>query len=133
MAYSSVVSGVGSWAGIANTCFATYSYNCMYYADNERVDRLIDNTNDIAGRIDDVSNLADARVYIMHGTEDKTVDPDAANIMSQYYAEYLTDHGNQLVMNTELHSTHAIQSDHTGTECGTTNKELYIENCDYDR
>ncbi len=80
-----------------------------------------------------MSNLADARVDIMHGTEDKTVDPDAANIMSQYYAEYLSDHGNQLVMNTELPSTHAIQSDHTGTECGTTNKELYIENCDYDR
>lgn len=124
---------MGSWAGVANTCFASYFCNCMYFADFERAEALIRNTEQIAGRIDDVSHLANDRVYIVHDTEDKTVDPDAANVMSEYYAEYLADHGNQLVMNVDMPSTHAIQSDHTGTECGTTNKDLYIENCDYDR
>ncbi len=133
VAYSSLISGMGSWAGVANTCFASYSYFCLYYADFERVQSLIKNTEEIAGRIDDVANLARDHVYIMHGSEDTTVDTDAAQLMSDYYAEYLDDHGNQLVLNLDIPSTHAVQSDHTGTACGTTNNDLFIENCDFNR
>ncbi len=124
---------MASWAGLANTCFASYMYNCMYFADFERVESLIKNTEDMAGRIDDVSNLATARVYIMHGTEDNVVDPDAALLMSDYYAEYVNDYDSQVVLNMDVPSTHAVQSDHTGTECGHTNRDLYVENCDLDR
>jgi len=33
---------------------------------------------------------------------------------------------------TDTKSSHAIVSDHAGTSCGVTNRDVYIENCGYD-
>ena len=47
--------------------------------------------------------------------------------------QVLSDPSSQLFSKTDLPSNHAVISDHTGTDCGTLNRDLYIENCDYDR
>ncbi len=116
-------------SGVANTCFASYAYNCLYYADFEDVQHLIENTEEMADRIDDVANLATDRVYILHSLDDMVTDPDAAQLMSEYYAEYVDDHDSQVVLNRDIPCTQApIQSD----EWERTNSDINIEDCVYD-
>lgn len=73
------------------------------------------------------------RVYIFQGTRDSIVDPKAANVIYDFYSEFLTDPGSQMLLKDDIACTHAVVSDHTGTECGETNEDIYIENCDFDR
>ncbi len=63
MGYSSVVSGMGSWAGIADLCFAEGGFLCMYSPYLISADTLLDDARGLAdeGRIDPVEDAADAR------------------------------------------------------------------------
>ena len=59
--------------------------------------------------------------------------PPAADKLVEFYENYLTDSSTQLVAKTDLGASHAVVSDHAGTNCGHSDNELYIENCDYNR
>ncbi len=63
MGYSSVVSGMGAWAGLANLCYAELGLLCMYLPYLTNADKLVQDTDDLAGQglIDPVENVADDR------------------------------------------------------------------------
>ena len=70
-----------------------------------------------------------SRVYVVHGTKDTTVHPPASEKIIEFYNNFMFEGvGSKL----DLGATHAVVSDHVGTNCGHSDHELYIENCDFD-
>lgn len=63
VAYSSVVSGMGSWAGIVNLCYDHWNLMCLTVPSMINVGKLTDDTDDLASSsdVDDTSNLASAK------------------------------------------------------------------------
>jgi len=99
VAYSSVIKGVGSFAGVADTCFATYGFSCMTLPLLENANELIKNVEELEDddRVDPISNIADHRVYIYHGNEDQVVLPGAADVVEEFYEEFISTSGNIMV------------------------------------
>lgn len=59
--------------------------------------------------------------------------PEASDKIAEYYESYLSNPSIDLVKKMDLPSTHAVVSDHVGTNCGHSDDRLYLENCDFDR
>ena len=57
-------------------------------------------------------------MYIFHGTRDTTVFPGNADNMEEYYINYLSDSSSQIKMKTDIGASHAVVSDHYGSNCG---------------
>lgn len=134
VAYSSVISGSATWAGVPYLCFSHNMYGCMTMPSYVSVDTLIADTDkfEADGEIDPVSNLADARVYVFHGTEDTTVKPASSEKIQEFFNHYVDAGLGSVVSKLDLGATHAVVSDHVGTNCGHSDHELYIENCQFD-
>ncbi len=133
--YSETIEAVGSWAGVAPLCYAFYFLGCIETPSLVSPSLLTLETELLAdlNRIDEPANVQDDQIFIYHGTNDDKVAPGAADVIYDYYAEFVTDPSAQIQTKTDLPSTHCIASDHNGTPCGETNEELYIENCEYER
>eukprot|EP00095_Tigriopus_kingsejongensis_P003179 maker-scaffold91_size383040-snap-gene-1.32 protein:Tk03179 transcript:maker-scaffold91_size383040-snap-gene-1.32-mRNA-1 annotation:"hypothetical protein DAPPUDRAFT_194537" len=143
VAYSEVIQGCGMWAGGPNLCYARDALLCMNTPLIINVSLLTSDTDKIAdmGDIDPTANMANDRaldqfcttfrVYIFHGTKDTTVFPASAEKTESYYAHYLNNTQEQLVLNNEMGASHAVVSDHFGSSCGKSDHKLYIENCDF--
>ncbi len=82
--------------------------------------------------IDNTDNLRSDKVFIVHGENDETVAPGFAKIIQLYYEHYF-DNPDQIGLKLDLPATHCLISDRRGTECGTTNDQVYIEDCAFDR
>ncbi len=59
--------------------------------------------------------------------------PGASDAIYEFYQEFVDDVETNIVLKNDLGATHAVVSDHVGTDCGVRNEELYVENCDFDR
>ena len=63
VAYSSVISGMGTWAGVPNLCYAKDGLLCMSSPGIVNTATLISDTDKLAdqGKIDPTDNLANDR------------------------------------------------------------------------
>jgi hypothetical protein len=101
VAYSGLVSGVGVIAGGPYNCaddsIWRATHNCMHPDRSNPVPEvgyLVARTDGLAasGDIDHPSHLANAKVWLFSGTQDKIVSQSVMDVLEKYYEHYVT-HG----------------------------------------
>jgi hypothetical protein len=86
-----------------------------------------------AKRIDDVSELANARVYMFSGTFDTTVYQRVMDKLRDYYAAFLSDSDAQISYENTLKAAHTMPTDNPqATEKCSVSKSPFVANCHYD-
>jgi hypothetical protein len=93
--------------------------------------KLLKEATDAAARkarIDATGNLAAARVWLFHGTRDRTVYAAVVQGLREYYALYRVKA--ELVDNKP--AGHAMATEDAGNEECAASREPYINDCDYD-
>lgn len=95
------------------------------------VQSLIDFTNQqaIQGKIDPVSGMANDKVYIFSGTNDKVVYPGVVAATHTFYQSFINS--SQIFTNFTSPSEHAWNTDNYGGNC-TFLGPPWINNCNYD-
>eukprot|EP00002_Diphylleia_rotans_P037723 TRINITY_DN845_c0_g1_i1.p1 TRINITY_DN845_c0_g1~~TRINITY_DN845_c0_g1_i1.p1 ORF type:complete len:349 (-),score=53.10 TRINITY_DN845_c0_g1_i1:332-1378(-) len=136
VAFSSQVSGALVFAGGPYNCaqnsLTTAVTTCLTSPTSIRVDRLITDTKNFAssGKIDGWQNLADDRVYLFVGTEDKTVYPGVVQKLEDYYRSFIPT--NSLVLTDyTLRCGHGIPTLDYGVLCSSSS-DPYLNKCGYD-
>lgn len=81
------------------------------------------------GRIDDPANLRDDRVYLLSGTNDRTVPTPVVDALAEYYAAFV-DHG-AIRYRHDLPAGHGMPTMAAGIDCSETGAP-YINDCDFD-
>ncbi len=132
VAHSSLVKGAGIYAAITNYCFYFHnsSFVCRDFPEEIAIENLIEQTLKLqeSNWIDATSNLKEARVFVAHGMNDGTVNPGFAPVTQKYYGNF----GSSIEMLTHLPANHAVMTDGRGTECGTFNPPLIVEDCGFE-
>ena len=82
-------------------------------------------------RIDPIAGIADDRVYLFAGKEDRTVVPAIVLAAAQLYSELGVPSG-QVVLESRLSAGHAFVTEDRGLACDHTGKP-YVVDCDYDQ
>ena len=136
VAFSASIKGAGIVAGGPYDCAAQVSYTSCMYTSTPSITKSISNTKLWSGnKIDDITNLAKQKIYMISGTSDTTVGP---SVMNQLYKYYVTD--GQLIPSTnvvfkkDLKSAHTFPTDFDSAGnngCGSTSSP-YISNCAFD-
>jgi hypothetical protein len=97
VAFSSIIKGVGVFAGGPYHCalgnIMSAEENCMYALPPPDVPALVDITTHRStdGVIDDISNLADQRVYMFTGTDDAVVRSSVVSSLYNYLTNFVKD------------------------------------------
>jgi hypothetical protein len=136
VAYSASIKGAGIVAGGPYDCAAQMSYTSCMYASSPSVVKSISNTKSWSGnKIDDISNLAKQKIYMISGTSDTTV---GVSVMNQLYKYYVTDGqfipSANVVYKKDLKSAHTFPTDFDGSgnnNCAAASSP-YISNCGFD-
>ncbi len=137
-AFSSQVSGVGIVAGGPYYCSRGLALNALNLCMNTywgipsanwsvEVARQMARMN----KIDPVTNIATAKVYVLSGTEDKTVRQSVSQVVVETYRKFGVPEKN-IVFENKLPVGHAFPTDHYGNSCGTPSKSPFISNCGRD-
>ena len=82
------------------------------------------------GKIDELSGLADDKVYLFSGNEDRTVEREVVEAAKRFYIAAGTPEGSVTLV--EKEGGHAFMTETVGTACGLS-KEPYLSDCDYDQ
>lgn len=82
------------------------------------------------GKIDELSGLADDKVYLFSGNEDQTVVRAVVEAAKRFYQAAGVPEGNVTLV--EKEGGHAFLTETEGTACGLS-KDPYVSNCDYDQ
>ena len=136
VAHSSVVKGAGAIAGGPYYCAQgslwTAYYNCMtpgLWTPLPSPAFLKTETELLArsGQIDATDNLAQARVWLFGGRNDRTVAQEVVKSLGAYY----TLHGAKPVLVTDKPAGHAMVTEKAGNDCSMS-EPPYINHCDYD-
>jgi len=132
VAYSSIIKGVGIFCGLVNLSWLQTS-DAAHGAGSISVDQLTQDTMSLQSQnlIDSTDNIANSKVFIVHGTKDEIVDPIFASKIQSYYEGFQVS-SNQIVAKTNIEASHAIVSNRRGTACGEMNEPTCIENCQED-
>jgi poly(3-hydroxybutyrate) depolymerase len=137
MAHSSIVKGVGVFAGGPYFCskgsFKDATAKCMQPKDHTflpDVASLIAHANEVAksGEIDAVENLKGARVFLFSGKNDKVVFQPVMDKLKEYYTSFV-DPAN-IVYKNDLNAGHAMITDNYGNPCDF-NGSPFLNNCHY--
>jgi poly(3-hydroxybutyrate) depolymerase len=78
-------------------------------------------------RIDPLANLAQGRVWLFSGTQDRTVTPAVVGALNGFYVHYKVS---PLVVR-DKPAGHAMVTEEAGAACGAT-EPPFINDCDYD-
>ncbi len=136
VAYSATIKGAGAIAGSPYYCAQgalwTAYYNCMTpgaWTALPSVSFLKSETQAYAreGEIDATSNLAGAPVWLFSGTKDRTVLPEVASSLRDFYAAF----GARPVLVDDKPAGHAMVVEKAKNACGVT-APPYINGCGYD-
>ena len=136
VAHSRTVKGVAAIAGGPYYCAQgslwTAYYNCMtpgLWTPLPGAAFLKIQTDLLAraGQIDGTENLAQARVWLFSGKNDRTVAQEVVKGLSAYYALY----GAKPVFVADRPAGHAMVTEKAGNDC-TLTEPPYINHCDYD-
>jgi poly(3-hydroxybutyrate) depolymerase len=82
------------------------------------------------GKIDDLSDLADDKVYLFSGDEDQTVERPVVEAAKRFYAAAGVPE--ESVTFVERKGGHAFITETEGTACGLS-EQPYVSDCDYDQ
>lgn len=82
------------------------------------------------GKIDDLSGLADDKVYLFSGNEDQTVVRTVVEAAKRFYAAAGVPEGSITLV--EKEGGHAFLTETEGTACGLS-EGPYVSDCDYDQ
>ena len=82
------------------------------------------------GKIDDLSGLADDKVYLFSGDEDQTVERPVVEAAKRFYAAAGVPEGSVTLV--ERQGGHAFITETEGTACGLS-EQPYVSDCDYDQ
>jgi len=95
-------------------------------------DKLAKRAKELAddGKIDELSGLADDKVYLFSGNEDQTVVRAVVESDKRFYAAAGVPEANVTLV--EREGGHAFLTETEGTACGLS-KEPYVNDCDYDQ
>lgn len=133
VAYSDQIKGVASIAGGIYGCSEgktdTATNICMKDPASlkpETYEKLADN-NFKKGLIDNPANLAQQRVFILNGTEDTTVMPEAGKKLEEFYKSF----NNQPRTEFAIKMGHAFPSNKAKNACSVS-QYPWLNNCQYD-
>jgi poly(3-hydroxybutyrate) depolymerase len=95
-------------------------------------DKLAKRAKELAedGKIDELSGLADDKVYLFSGNEDQTVVRSVVEAAKRFYAAAGVPEGSITLV--EKEGGHAFLTETEGTACGLS-QEPYVSDCDYDQ
>ena len=95
-------------------------------------DKLAKRAKELAddGKIDELSGLADDKVYLFSGNEDQTVVRAVVESDKRFYAAAGVPEANVTLV--EREGGHAFLTETEGTACGLS-KEPYVGDCGYDQ
>jgi poly(3-hydroxybutyrate) depolymerase len=95
-------------------------------------EKLAKRANELAedGKIDELSGLADDKVYLFSGNEDQTVVRAVVEAARRFYQAAGVPEGNVTLV--EKEGGHAFLTETEGTACGLS-KDPYVSDCDYDQ
>ena len=95
-------------------------------------DKLAKRAKELAedGKIDDLSGLADDKVYLFSGNEDQTVVRSVVEAAKRFYAAAGVPEGSVTLV--EKEGGHAFLTETEGTACGLS-QDPYVSDCDYDQ
>lgn len=135
VAYSSIIKGAGIIAGGPYDCAGQLPYtNCMYAGQPDpRASQYMTQIRS-GNAIDNMSNLASHKVFMLSGTQDATVGQGVMNSLYAYYTSSgLAPVGNVLYKN-DLVANHTFPTDqdHVGNINCLVSFSPYISNCGYD-
>lgn len=82
------------------------------------------------GKIDELSGLADDKVYLFSGNEDQIVERQVVEAAKRFYNAVGVPEGSVTLV--EKEGGHAFMTETEGTACGLS-QEPYISDCDYDQ
>jgi poly(3-hydroxybutyrate) depolymerase len=136
VAFSSIVKGIGVFAGgpfgCAQGSITTAETECSSASNAPDVTPLVTATKNLAtaGKIDDTSNLATARIYIFGGADDVVVNPVVVDATQTYFAAFVPS------ASIQYESRHAATGHTTptlayGGSCDSSFSP-WIGKCDYD-
>lgn len=133
VAYSSQIKGVAAVAGGIYGCAEgnvdTATNICMKNPANLKPETFEDlaNSNFKKSLIDDPANLAQQRVFILHGSEDKTVLPIAGQKLEEFYKGFHVNPRTEY----SLKMGHGFPSNKGKNECSVS-QFPWVNNCNYD-
>lgn len=133
VSYSSTFKGIAAIAGGIYSCAEgkpeTAAGICMKNPANLRVETYINlaNSNFQKGLIDNPSNLVQQRVFILNGTEDKTVLPEAGLKLEEFYQHFHANPRTEF----QIKMGHGFPSEKGKNECSVS-QFPWINNCHYD-
>jgi poly(3-hydroxybutyrate) depolymerase len=95
-------------------------------------DKLAKRAKELAedGKIDELSGLADDKVYLFSGNEDQTVVRAVVEAAKRFYEAAGVPEGSVTLV--EKEGGHAFLTETEGTACGLS-QEPYVSDCDYDQ
>jgi poly(3-hydroxybutyrate) depolymerase len=96
------------------------------------VDKLAKRAKELAedGKIDDLSGLADDKVYLFSGNEDQTVVRSVVEAAKRFYEAAGVPEASLTLV--EKEGGHAFLTETEGTACGLS-QDPYVSDCDYDQ
>ena len=138
IAYSETVSGAGLVAGGPYYCAEGLVTNALKTCMETTLGppdpaRLLAEARALAGqdKIDDLSNLADDKVYIFSGTRDETVLPEVVGTAAEFY-RLLGLPKDSIEHVPDVSAGHAMITEDHGNACQTSDSP-FINDCDYDQ
>jgi poly(3-hydroxybutyrate) depolymerase len=138
MAHSRIIKGVGVFAAGPYLCaqgsFADTLNRCMQPKDPRflpSLKKLVEQTARLekAGKIDPLSGLQNAKVFLFSGTNDQVVFPSVVNQLREYYSYYVNP--KNIIYKNDLKAGHAMITNHYGKPC-SYNGAPFLNNCQYD-
>ena len=136
VAYSSVFKGVGIFAGGTYDCGGQINYTGCIYGATPSITQSISRMNSWSGnQIDNVSNIANQKIYIFTGTGDTTVGQSVTNQVNNLYVTtgHFVAAGN-VRYDHSSNASHTFPTDFnsTGNNSCTSSLSPYISNCSFD-
>lgn len=139
VAFSSQVSGVGIFSAGPYLCamgnLGSAVSKCSSSASgltDTYIEELVQEASKLEaqGKIDDISNLQNDKVFIYHGTDDPTVKIDAANKTQLWYRLAGVQEEN-IELKTIKGAGHAFPTDGFGNNCDVDTEPPWISDCKY--
>jgi len=132
VAYSTIIKGVGLFCGFPELT-SLQTNDAATGGESISVDQLVQDTLSLESQngIDSTENLANSKIFIVHGTKDEVVDPEYAPKVVAYYKKFAVS-SSQIVAKLNIEASHAVVSNRRGAACGEMNYPTFIENCQED-
>lgn len=135
VSHSSLISGVGSFAGGIYSCsegsLVNAQIRCMAFPERLVVTDFLQLTEKLQseGKIDSIANLKKQKVFVFSGTEDSVVKPAAGTKLTEFYSSFGLSNPVKFVK--DVRAGHGQPTVNQGVSCTQPTKP-WILSCGYD-